>query len=269
MNKRTYLQKISPIFTTLLGCVVLVLSACAVDRSAVHDLDRERYAALESEIISANESEERRRAAEYKIAQKFQQIETERAAAALDRQQVQSEILLAKNSNSAAADETATSNRVLSSAPLVTQISIGQSYSADSQSWRLQDYPSPIDGSPLCAVVSNPITVRNGTLDSSVTIIVGKTIVFLRTDTTFDPDTVETGFIIDAGFPIAFDRFINELTAVVDDGYERLVSAMRSGSTLSVAFGYSPQLSTANTHVIELGLDSFEQPLTELAECKN
>jgi hypothetical protein len=124
-----------------------------------------------------------------------------------------------------------------------------------------------MDGSALCAVVSTPITVRNGTLDTSVTIIVGKSTVFLRTDATFDPDALETGYVIDAGFPIAFDSFLNELTAVVDDGYDRLVSSMRSGTTLSVAFGYKPQLSSADTHVIEMGLDTFEDTMSQLAQC--
>ncbi|MFT6309133.1 MAG: hypothetical protein ACJA0Z_004312, partial [Halioglobus sp.] len=226
----------------------------------------DRYAKLETEIIDAQLEEERRRAAEFKVAQKLQKIESDRAAGALKRQQEQDAFFFASENSTALSDEVATRDRTLSSAPVVTQISIGQS-SDDSSVWNLRDYPSPLDGTPLCAVVSTPIMVRNGTLDTLVTMVVSQTAVFLRTDATFDPDALETGYLIDAGFPIGFDSFINVLTAVVDDSYDRLISAMRSGTTLSVAFGYAPQLSSADTHVMELSLDAFEQTLSELAQC--
>lgn len=251
--------------STILMCATLFLSGCA-DKGVTRDLDVDRYAKLENEIIDAQLEEERRRAAEFKINQKLQKLESDRAAAALERQQAQDAIFFASENSTTVNDEVGTQDRTLSSSVVVTQIAVGQA-SDDSSAWSLQDYPSPIDGSALCAVVSAPIMVRNGTLDTFVTIVVSKNAVFLRTDATFDPDALETGYLIDAGFPIAFDRFINVLTAVVDDSYDRLVSTMRSGTTLSVAFGYAPQLSTADTHVMELSLDTFEKTLSELAQC--
>ena len=251
--------------STLLVCSALFLTACA-DKGVTRDLELDRYAQLENEIISAQEEEERRRAAEYKVTQKLQKLDADRAAAALKRQKEQDAIYAELDNQTAFSDELATNDRTLSAEPVVTQIAVGQS-SIDNPTWNLQDYPSPLDGSPLCAVVSSPITIRNGTLDTSVTIIVGKSTVFLRTDAIFDPDALETGFVIDAGFPIAFDSFLNELTAVVDESYDRLVSIMRSGTTLSVAFGYKPQLSSADTYIIEMGLDTFEETMSQLAQC--
>jgi hypothetical protein len=266
MRHRVCLKKRLSGILALFVCAVLFLSACA-DKGVTRDLELDRYAKLETEIIDAQLEEERRRAAEFKVAQKLQKIESERAAAALERQQEQDAIFFASESSTALSNENTTQDRTLSSAPVVTQISIGQS-SDNTSIWKLQDYPSPLDGTPLCAVVSTPIIVRNGTLDTFVTIVVSQTAVFLRTDATFDPDALETGYLIDAGFPIGFDRFINVLTAVVDESYDRLVSAMRSGTTLSVAFGYAPQLSSADTYVVELSLDAFEQTLSELAQCE-
>lgn len=265
MNHRICLTKRPFKSSILLVCATLFLSACA-DKGVTRDLDVDRYAKLENEIIDAQLEEERRRAAEFKVAQKLQKIESDRAAAVLKRQQEDDAIFFATEASTALSDEVGTQDRILSSATVVTQIAIGQS-SDESSVWNLQDYPSPLDGAPLCAVVSTPIMVRNGTLDTFVTIVVSQTAVFLRTDATFDPDALETGYLIDAGFPIGFDRYINVLTAVVDDSYDRLVSAMRSGTTLSVAFGYAPQLSSADTHVMELSLDTFEQPLSDLAKC--
>jgi hypothetical protein len=267
MNHRAY-PKNSPFkSSSLLLCMALFLSACA-DKGVTRDLEVDRYARLENEIIDAQVQEERRRAAEFKVEQKLQKLESDRAAVTLKRQQEQDALYFASENSVALSDETDTQDRTLSSSPVVTQIAIGQT-SDDSSVWKLQNYPSPMDGSPLCAVVSTPIMVRNGTLDTFVSIIVTEKTVFLRTDATFDPDALETGFLIDAGFPIAFDSFFNVLTAVVEDSYDRLVSAMRSGTTLAVAFGYVPQLSSADTHVMELSLDTFEQTLPELAQCNN
>ena len=116
-------------------------------------------------------------------------------------------------------------------------------------------------------MVSKPSKVINGTLDTNVTVVIGTDTIYLRTDATFDPEAPETGLRIDAGFPILFDSFLNELTGVIDAGYSRLRSGLESGSTLIVAFAYSPQLSTAETHVLELSLDSISKPLAQLANC--
>lgn len=240
------------------------VSACA-DKSAIRDKERERYDALESELISAQETEERRRRSEFRVAQKLQQLDSERTANALARMQSTSETLLTNEKHSVAED--ADPVVISMTGPVVTNIFVGQPAVNGSKTWSLQDYPSPVDGSALCAVVSVPVMVSNGTLETRVSVVVGKTAVFLRTDATFDTTVPEIGYRIDMGIPIAFDHFLNELTAVVDDGYDRLLSAMSGGATLKVSFAYSPQISSAETHVIELPLDSIEQSLSDLTGC--
>ena len=78
MNNRVCPKKWPFKSSTLLMCSVLFLSACA-DKGVTRDLELDRYAQLENEIISAQEEEEQRRAAEYKVTQKLQQLDAERA----------------------------------------------------------------------------------------------------------------------------------------------------------------------------------------------
>jgi len=152
--------------------------------------------------------------------------------------------------------------------PVVTQIVVGQPAQRDAVgSWNRQEYPSPVDGSPLCAIVSIPVVVQNGELETQVSIVVSNSAVYLRTDAAFDAQVPETGYRIDAGLPVPFDRFHNELTAVVDDNYFSLLSSIKKGATLSVSFAYDPQLSSSNTHVVELNLDSFNQVWSENVQC--
>ena len=66
---------------------------------------------------------------------------------------------------------------------------------------------------------------------------------------------------------MGFDHYLNELTAVVDDSYARLLEALQQGDTLRVSFAYSPQMISAETHLVEYPLDSVARPLAELAEC--
>jgi hypothetical protein len=256
----------------LLGVVlvsVLLFAIGCADKAAIHEQERSRYESLESEMISAQAEEERSRRAEFLVAQKLQQMDSDRAAAARARQQALNETLTAEERDAASLAADSTPEKSSTSTPVVTQVVIGQAPAGvDDRVWTLQNIQSPVDGSPLCAVVSTPVVVRNGTVDTTVSIIVGSAAVFLRTDASFDTAAVETGYSIDAGLPMAFDRYFNELTAVVDESLTRLLDAMQSGTTLSVAFAYSPQLSSADTYVVELALDSFEKPWSELARCE-
>jgi hypothetical protein len=230
-------------------CIAGILSACA-DKAEIRDRELERYKTLESELIDAQQAEVQRRRTQLRVAQQLRQMDAERAEAARKRLQDQDAL------------------QSLPQVPLVTQITVGQPDSGiDSEVWKFQDYPSPIDGSTLCAVVSIPIDVQNGPLETKASVIIGKDSIFLRTDATFDDTALETGYRVDAGFPIAFDQFINEVTAVVDENYARLLELLKDGSTLAVSFALSPQLSTAETHIVELSLDAIDKPLSELAEC--
>ncbi len=247
-------------------CVLISLTACA-DKSAIRDKERARYDALEEELINAQEVEERRRRSELRVAQKLRQLDTENSAAALKRMQARRQAETVNDSDSTVGNSDANQFATAATGPVVTQIVVGQPSTDRAHIWMLQDYANPVDGSMLCAVVSAPVTVKNGTLETRVSVVISSDTVFLRTDATFDTSVPEIGYRIDAGIPIAFDHFLNELTAVVDDGYERLLSAISSGDTLRVAFAYLPQLSSAETHVIELSLDSMEQAMSELAQC--
>lgn len=254
-----------PRVALLLLYIVFSVSACA-DKSAIHENERVRYEALESELISAQDAEERQRRTELRVAQKLRQMDRERAAAAVARLQPPGQFEAGKHDASAASAESG-SVGAAPTGPVVTQIVVGQSAKDNVRTWTRQYYPSPVDGSALCAVVSTPVTVTNGNIETLVSVIVSKDSVFLRTDATFDTNAVDIGYRIDAGIPIIFDHYLNELTAVVDDGYKRLLSQLETGDTLSVSFAYLPQLSSAETHIMEFPLASIEQPLSELAEC--
>lgn len=268
MNNRNWniYRAIKPVIA--LTCLSVTLLACA-DKSAIREQERERYAELEGELIDAQAAEERRRQSEMRIAAKLRQLDSERTQRALERAQISNLPASSSTILSGPANAGSTGPQVVQSGPVVTQIVVaGNAADLGNQIWSLQDYPSPVDGSSLCAVVSEPVSVQNGSLDTQVTVVIANDAVYLRTDATFDKSAPETGFRIDAGFPIAFDEFLNELTAVVDTSYARLRESIDLGTTLTASFAYSPQLSSSETHVIELSLDSIERPLDELSACK-
>ena len=245
--------------------VSLFTSGCA-NRAATRQEDVDRYEALETELIDQTAAEERRRRSEMRVAQRLRQLDVERAKAEQERKEAE-ELAQLENLESKKFEDNNLLN-LAGSKPVVTQIVVANSSDEQDEAlWSLQDFPSPIDGSPLCAVVSQPSQILNGTLDTNVRVIIGTDSIYLRTDATFDLDAPETGFRIDAGFPILFDKFHNELTAVIDKSYFRLRNGLETGSTLIVAFAYSPQLSTAETHVLELSLDSIASPLSQLSNC--
>lgn len=240
-------------------CLVVLLSACA-DKAAVRQAESERYRQLETDMINAQQDEVQRRRAELRIAQKLQQLDSERSADARQRLQSRQQTTTADNDRSAAL--------TASTPPVVTQIVIAQSDTlSGAEPWKLQSYPGPSDGVPICALVSEPVLVMNGNLETRTRVIIGSRQVFLRSDATFDTDATETGFRVDAGIPIAFDRFINELTAEVDASYDRLLTALDNGVSLAVSFAFKPQLSSAETHVIEFSLQNLESALPALAAC--
>lgn len=245
--------------------LLLLLSACA-DKGAIREAENERYRQLESEMISAQHDDVQRRRAELRLAQRLQQLDTERSAGARHRLQSESLSSVADKESdvtSVASDTTAS----LPSQAVVTQVVVAQS-GPNTEPWELQNYPDPTNGTPLCALVSRPVVVMNGKLETRARVIIGTQRLFLRTDATFDSEATETGFRVDAGIPIAFDRFINELTAEVNESYDRLLSAIEGGSSLAVSFAFLPQLSSAETHVIEIGLQNLEAALPRLASCE-
>ncbi|NND91829.1 MAG: hypothetical protein HKN42_13290 [Granulosicoccus sp.] len=258
----------SLILLPLLSCLLILLAACA-DKSELRQQERDRYRALEDKLISAQEAQESRRRSEMRVAQRLQQLDRERAEAARARLQARND---ARSASTDAADERPDADKLSTSStrrPIVTQLIVAESDTQEgSPLWSVTNFPNPVDGSALCSVVSRPVTVMNGTLETQVTLIISDSAVILRTDATFDDAAPETGFRVDAGFPVAFDHFLNELTAVVDDSYPRLIEAIENGSTLTVSFAYDPQLSTAETHVMEFSLDSMAALLDQLPDCQ-
>ena len=253
-----------PGFLLLVLSVAISISACA-NTAAIHEEERAHYEALENELIGAQQAEERLRRIEMQVAQKTEQLESEPAVDAHRQLRTPSEPMAEGNEDAKLSQEGP--RNLSSSGPADTQITIDQASNEISGIWTLQHYPSPIDGSALCAVVSPPAIVTNGTIDTLVAVIISNSAVFLRTDASFDTTAAETGYRIDAGIPIGFDHFLNELTAVVDDGYERLTNTLLAGETLKVTFAYSPQLSSDGTHAIEYSLDDIEQTMSELTSC--
>jgi len=227
--KRYLLIKTSIVIATL----SLGISSCSSSPD-IREQERARYEALEDDLISKQVAESRRQQAQMRIDSRMRKLAEEQVE--IERKKP---------------------------APIPAEVSdtVGD--------WSLLYLPSPIDGNTLCAVVSKPVIVLNGTLDTQVRVIIDQSTVFLRTDATFDTDTPETGFRVNAGLPLPFDRFHNELTAIVDFGYPQLISALQSGSTLSASFAYSPQLSAAETHVVEFTLATINTALEQLDTCSN
>lgn len=214
---------------TVTGLILFSLLGACADRTAIRDADQERYRKLENEIISAQQEEVQRKRAEERVARRLQRLDADRAAAALQRLKADTQ--------------------------------------SDTGPWVLEQYPDPVDGLPMCALVSDVAIVKNGHVETRTHIVIGKSRIFLRTDARFDPLAPDTGFRVDAGIPIAFDHFINELTAVVDSNHDRLINTLQSGSSLSVSFAFMPQLSSTDTHVIDISLLNLEEALSELSAC--
>jgi len=256
-------QRLNLLYAPIAAC--LLSTACA-SKVETRQTEVDRYEALETQLIDERAAEERRRRSEMRVAERLRQIEVERAEAQQKREEARA-LAQAKIDAENTLDDAALLS--LPETPVVTNVVVANSSdAAETNLWSLRNYPSPIDGSPICAVVSRTSNVSNGTLDTNVSVVISADSVYLRTDATFDPDAPETGFRIDAGIPILFNSYHNELTAVIDKGYARLRNTIESGSTLTVAFAYSPQLSTAETHVLELSLETISNPLAQLESCE-
>ena len=225
------LKSRSDLWKALSGLILFGLLGACADRTVIREAEQERYRKLENEIISAQQEEVQRRRAEERVARRLQRLDADRAAAALQR--------------------------------------LDTDTRPDTEPWALEQYPDPVDGLPICALVSDVAMVKNGHLDTRTHIVIGKSRIFLRTDARFDPLAPDTGFRVDAGIPIAFDHFINELTAVVDSNHDRLISTLRTGSSLSVSFAFMPQLSSTDTHVIDISLQNLDEALSRLNACND
>ena len=140
--------------------------------------------------------------------------------------------------------------------------------SAEQGIWTFKDHPNPLSGALACAVVSEPVVVKNGALETIVRVIIMTDAIYLRTDATFDINASDTGYRVDAGFPVSFNDYANELTAVVDKDYDRLYQMITSGLILTAEFAYMPQLVDTKTHRLELNLDGIEGALGELDACR-
>lgn len=269
-------------------CMLLSLWACT-NKVALRDKERAHYDNLESELLNEQKAKDRRLRDEYRVGPDIQpsdsvklptteqnkknesssieNTESEPVETSENADFIESSTVTDDNGLEAIEPSDANPAPELSSS-VVTQIVVGQSSENDTErNWTRKNYPSPVDGLPLCAVVSIPVVVQNGELDTQVSVVVSTDTVFLRTDATFDTEALNTGFQIDAGFPIPFDHYLNELTAVIDENHPIVLNGLKNGTTLSVSFAYDPQVSSADTHVVELTLDSFAAAWSEMSEC--
>jgi len=220
----------------ILAYLVLSLSACT-QRSALRDKERAHYENLESELLNKQRVEDQRLRNEYRIEHNIQPSDSEKLS--VTKQNTNNDVSFANDKMSEASESASAKTIPDITTPIVTQIVVGQPVTNDqARSWARQYYPSPFDGTPLCVIASNPVVVPNGELDTRVSIVISNDTVFVRTDATFDTAALDTGFQIDAGFPIPFDYYLNELTAVIDKNYHSVLSSMNSGLTLSVSFAY-------------------------------
>ena len=133
--------------------------------------------------------------------------------------------------------------------------------------WRLASYPDPSSGAATCALLSASHLVMNDSLATQVQVVVTVNRIFLRTDATLNTTNPEAGFRVDAGIPIPFDSQLNEVTALVDKNYDRLISLLSVGSFLEASFAYDPQNSADDTFRVEFVMDKFSLLLNELASC--
>jgi len=265
MNTNAGLSCRSLMFQLFLLYVMLCLSACA-ERSVLRDKERAHYENLESELLSKQKAEDQRLRDEYRIEHDIRPPDSKILSAT--EQNTKNKVFFANDKTSKTIEPASANSNHDITAPVVTQVVVGQpSKDIKARNWSRQNYPSPVNGSTLCVIASNTVLVKNGGIDTQVRIIVSNDTVFFRSDATFNTTALDTGFQIDAGFPIPFDRYLNELTAVIDKNYYQVLNSMKSGLTLSVSFAYSPQLSTSDIHVVELDLDSFNQVWSENTEC--
>ena len=256
-----------PSILITLGCVCLsgLTTACG-SKNTVKEADLARYEALEAELIEAKVAVENRLRAEMQLAEKLQRLE-------LERQEKLAELSLNENFSSETADSAiagetnAIDRSVATEPPVVTPIVVAVDDEEDAL-WNQGYLASPITGETQCLISSNPVVVNNGTIVTEVKVIISSNEVMVRTDAAFDTSAVETGFRVDAGLPIAFDQFHNELTALVDTNYARLLEALLDGSTLTVSFAYQPQLSNSDTHVVDISLASLPSAIDDLTSCE-
>lgn len=124
--------------------------------------------------------------------------------------------------------------------------------------WNFQLYPDPATAEQVCTLLSDTYEVDSNGLETLVQILITQSAIYLRTDAVLSPDGVESGFRVDANLPVAFDNFLDEVTAKVDDGYNQLINSMSAGTVLSVSFSYQ-QLGNSSpvTHTIDLDLAEF------------
>lgn len=267
MNLWLTLRTAQVTFPRALVFLVALLSSACADNAALKEQERSRYDALETKLIKQQETVERQRKSELRIAQRLSKLDAERATQTRIRKD--SEPLSALSNNKKKHRKPGKDGVVqLQSPPIATQLAVGEkSDNAGTRAWTVKSIPSPVSGSALCVVASNPIKIRNGTIDTLISVLISTSHVYLRTDARFDTDAPETGYRVDSGLPIPIDQFLNELTAVVEQGYDRLLTALRSGTSLTASFAYLPQLSNAEVHRIELDLSTLDAALTKLTEC--
>lgn len=251
--------------------VLLVLCACS-QNTQLRDIEADRYNELEGTLLTAQQEEEQRRRAELRVAERLRKLDAERAAANAARQSAYA----ATTSPAQGSLQEAGENRSRQGIePMVTHIVVaapGTEPQSDGshELWRTRIVEEPADGQARCMLTSHTVTIPGEDGTSRVHLQFSRDRLMLVTDGLLDPQAEDRGIRIDFGIPVAFDRFIDEQTALIERDLEPLIQSMLDGNTLSVAFGLrSAQESASRTQIMEISLEDLAAALVQLDACNN
>jgi len=134
--------------------------------------------------------------------------------------------------------------------------------------WLIGYYPDPKTGAEICSIVSPTQTISNGTLETQVNVVLTSTLIYFRADAALDISNPESGFRVDANFPMRFDQNVNEIAAVFDRSYARALSALEAGTVLEVTYANNPHLGELPLHTISYDIDPVAALIPTLNQCE-
>jgi len=133
--------------------------------------------------------------------------------------------------------------------------------------WLVGYYPDPKTGTETCSIVSPTQSITNGTLDTQVNVVITSDLVYFRADAALDISGPESGFRIDANFPLPFDENVNEIAAVFDESYERILTALEIGTVLEVTYANDPHKGAIPQHTVSYDISPLASLVTALNQC--
>jgi len=203
------------------------------------DLEGTTESTLSEAPLSEQEQAEAERERQYRMAAHNAAIRSKLEAAALESG-------AAGSQDNSATDQTATP------------------YPSD---WNALKFPHPETGVATCSVVSQPQTVMNGELATTVQLIVTDEKLYLRSDALLDAEAPESGMSVDTGIPQKFERAPNEVTLEISGGYQTALDRLTRGSFLSVSFAYRISNAGNDINYLDFRLDTFSEAHRLMQAC--